>query len=129
MPASTLPSSSAPTYPEPRVSTAVRIKATYSTLLLIDIQERLFPLILDNAAMAEHTAWLQQVAQRVGVPVLLTEQYSKGLGQTISSLRENVDETANVEKLHFYAAGDGELLERPGGERRRFVKWGCETHV
>ena len=30
--------------------------------------------------MTEHTAWLQQVAKRVGVPVLLTEQYSKGLG-------------------------------------------------
>jgi len=51
----------------------MRIKATDSTLLIIDIQERLFPVILDNETMAEHTAWLQQVAQRVGVPVLLTE--------------------------------------------------------
>ncbi|HAN53237.1 MAG TPA: hydrolase, partial [Pseudomonas sp.] len=58
----------------------MRIKATDSTLLIVDIQERLFPVILDAAAMAEHTAWLQQVAKRVGVPVLLTEQYSKGLG-------------------------------------------------
>ena len=52
----------------------MRIKATDSTLLIVDIQERLFPVILDAAAMAEHTAWLQQVAKRVGVPVLLTEQ-------------------------------------------------------
>ena len=55
----------------------MRIKATDSTLLIVDIQERLFPVILDAAAMAEHTAWLQQVAKRVGVPVLLTEQYSR----------------------------------------------------
>ena len=68
----------------------MRIKATDSTLLIVDIQERLFPVILDAAAMAEHTAWLQQVAKRVGVPVLLTEQYSKGLGQTIAALRDGV---------------------------------------
>ena len=42
----------------------MRIKATDSTLLIVDIQERLFPVILDAAAMAEHTAWLQQVAKR-----------------------------------------------------------------
>src|SRR3546814_13996279 len=34
-----------------------------------------------------------------------------------------------VEKLHFSAAGDGELFQRPGGERRQFVICGCETHV
>jgi len=107
----------------------MRIKATDSTLLIIDIQERLFPVILDNAAMAEHTAWLQQVAQRVGVPVLLTEQYSKGLGPTIAALRDGVEDTAILEKLHFSAAGDGELFKRPGGERRQFVVCGCETHV
>ena len=107
----------------------MRIKATDSTLLIVDIQERLFPVILDAAAMAEHTAWLQQVAKRVGVPVLLTEQYSKGLGPTIAELRDGVDQAAIVEKLHFSAAGDGELFQRPGGERRQFVICGCETHV
>ncbi|HAO75335.1 MAG TPA: hydrolase [Pseudomonas sp.] len=107
----------------------MRIKATDSTLLIVDIQERLFPVILDAAAMAEHTAWLQQVAKRVGVPVLLTEQYSKGLGQTIAALRDGVEDRAILEKLDFSAAGDGELFKRPGGERRQFVVCGCETHV
>lgn len=107
----------------------MRIKATDSTLLIVDIQERLFPVILDAAAMAEHTAWLQQVAKRVGVPVLLTEQYSKGLGQTIATLRDGVEDSAILEKLDFSAAGDGELFKRPGGERRQFVVCGCETHV
>ncbi|MFI8466442.1 hydrolase [Stutzerimonas stutzeri] len=107
----------------------MRIKATDSTLLIIDIQERLFPVILDNETMAEHTAWLQQVAQRVGVPVLLTEQYRKGLGPTIAALRNGVDDAAIVEKLHFSAAGDGELFQRAGGERRQFIICGCETHV
>ena len=57
----------------------MRIKATDSTLLIVDIQERLFPVILDAAAMAEHTAWLQQVAagRRTGTADRAVQQ---GLG-------------------------------------------------
>ena len=61
-----------------------------STLVIIDNQERLFPSIEGHTALAEHSAWLIQVAQRVGVPVLITEQYSKGLGPTIATLREAI---------------------------------------
>ncbi|GAB6386720.1 hydrolase [Stutzerimonas marianensis] len=100
-----------------------------STLLIVDIQERLFPAIEGHAALADHSAWLLKVAQRVGVPVLLTEQYSKGLGPTIASLRDGVAEAAIIEKLHFSAARDGELFKRPGGERQQFVISGIETHI
>ena len=66
------------------------INAQESTLLIIDIQERLFPAIENHTDLAEHSAWLIQVARRIGVPVLLTEQYSKGLGPTIAALREGL---------------------------------------
>lgn len=107
----------------------MRIRATQSTLLIIDIQERLLPAILDSALMIENTAWLQQIAQRVGVPVLLTEQYSKGLGPTAAVLRGGVPDAAILEKMGFSSAADGELFKRPGGERQQFVICGCETHV
>lgn len=105
------------------------IRTQDSTLLIIDIQERLFPAIDGNTALAEHSAWLMQVAERIGVPVLLTEQYSKGLGPTVASLRDGVAEEAIIEKLHFSAARDGELFKRPGGERKQFVICGTETHI
>lgn len=105
------------------------IRAQDSTLLIIDIQERLFPAIDGNTALAEHSAWLMQVAERIGVPVLLTEQYSKGLGPTVAALRDGVAEEAIIEKLHFSAARDGELFKRPGGERKQFVICGTETHI
>ena len=107
----------------------MRIKATESTLLIIDIQERLLPAILDSAAMIENTAWLQQIARRVGVPALITEQYSKGLGPTAAVLREGVDADSILEKMEFSSAADGELFKRPGGDRKQFVICGCETHV
>lgn len=105
------------------------IKAQESTLLVIDIQERLFPAIEDNTTLAEHSAWLIQVAKRIGVPVLFTEQYSKGLGPTIASLRDGIADEAIIEKLQFSAARDGALFNRPGGERKQFIISGTETHI
>lgn len=107
----------------------MRIKAATSTLLIIDIQARLFPVIDDCQALADNALWLQQVAQRIGVPVLLTEQYSKGLGQTIPALRDGHQPAAIIEKLHFSAVSEGELFTRPGGERSQFVVCGSEAHV
>jgi len=107
----------------------MRIRAQTSCLLIIDIQERLFPAIDQHAELAAHALWLQQVAQRIGVPVLLTEQYSKGLGPTIASLRAEHAPEAIVEKLHFSAVSEGELLQRPGAERQQFIVCGSEAHV
>jgi nicotinamidase-related amidase len=107
----------------------MRIKAETSTLLIIDIQTRLFPVIDDCQALADNALWLKQVARRIGVPVLLTEQYSKGLGQTIPALRDGHEPATIIEKLHFSAVSEGELFKRPGGERPQFVVCGSEAHV
>ncbi len=107
----------------------MRIKAETSTLLIIDIQARLLPAIQNSAELAENALWVQQVAQRIGVPVLLTEQYSKGLGQTIPSVRDGHPASAIIEKLHFSAVSEGELFKRAGGDRTQFVVCGSEAHV
>lgn len=105
------------------------IRAQSSTLLIVDIQERLFPAIHDNEALLEHAAWLLAVAQRLGVPVLASEQYSKGLGPTLPLLRERLPAAAILEKIAFSAVADPGLLQMSGGERRQFVVCGTEAHV
>ncbi|ERI50275.1 hypothetical protein N878_26360, partial [Pseudomonas sp. EGD-AK9] len=64
------------------------MQANESTLLLIDLQERLLPAIDGAAELAEQAAWLLRLAQRLQVPVIATEQYPKGLGPTLAPLRE-----------------------------------------
>ncbi|WEW98060.1 hydrolase [Pseudomonas nitroreducens] len=105
------------------------IQARTSTLLIIDIQERLFPAIHANAAVLEHSAWLLAIARRLGVPVLATEQYPKGLGPTLPALRDELDEGELLEKVAFSAVNDPGLLQMPGGDRRQFVVCGTEAHV
>lgn len=107
----------------------MRIRAEQSSLLIIDLQTRLLPVIEDGQSIIEHSHWLQRIARHLDVPVLLTEQYSKGLGVTVPALRDGVDEQAILEKLDFSAAGDDALFERPGGERAQFIVCGCEAHV
>lgn len=105
------------------------LDANHSTLLIIDIQERLFPVIEQRQALLDHADWLLRIARRLDVPVLASEQYPSGLGPTLGQLRERLYEVELVEKIHFSALRDGALLHRMGGERKQFVVCGCETHV
>lgn len=93
------------------------IRAATSTLLVVDIQERLLPAIDDGPALVEYSQWLLRVARALDVPVLASEQYSKGLGPTVAALRDELEPTQILEKLDFSA------------DRRQFVVCGSEAHV
>lgn len=105
------------------------MRAKDSTLLVIDLQERLLPAIDGGAAVVEQAAWLVQVAQRLQVPVIVTEQYPKGLGATEAGLRALLPSEGLREKIHFSATAGAGLFDLPGGERRQFIVCGTETHV
>jgi nicotinamidase-related amidase len=57
-----------------------------STLLVVDVQERLLPAIADGEAVLANGVWLVGVARRLGVPVVISEQYPEGLGRTAGPL-------------------------------------------
>ena len=105
------------------------MRAKDSTLLLIDLQHRLLPAIDGGAAVIEQATWLVQVAQRLQVPVIATEQYPKGLGATEAGLRALLPDEALREKIHFSATAGAGLFDQPGGERQQFIVCGAETHV
>ena len=58
-----------------------------SCVLVVDVQERLLPSIADGEAVLGNCDWLVGVARRMGVPVVVSEQYPEGLGPTAASLR------------------------------------------
>jgi len=103
--------------------------ADRSTLLLVDLQERLYPAIHDAAAVLEASLWLTRLAQRLGVPIICSEQYPKGLGPTMPALRGLLPDECVVEKMHFSAVAEGALFRADGGDRAQFVVAGTEAHV
>ncbi len=109
------------------------ISAQRSTLLLIDVQERLFPVIHDAEQVLENSLWLTRLAQRLGVPAICTEQYPQGLGPTLPALRALLDDAAMVEKIYFSAVpeggNEGGIFRTAGGDRAQFIVAGTEAHV
>lgn len=100
-----------------------------SALLIVDIQERLMPVIDGGEAVVERAAWLCRLAGMLEVPMVLTEQYPKGLGATLGAVREHTAVAERVEKLCFSAAAEQALTGTALDGREQVVICGAETHV
>jgi nicotinamidase-related amidase len=97
-----------------------------TALVVVDVQEAFRPAVLDFDRVASETATLIQGAHVLGLPVVVTEQYPKGLGRTVPEVAEHLDGAAPVEKLCFSAAAaDGFDL----AGRDQALVCGIETHV
>ena len=57
-----------------------------SFLLLVDVQDRLLPAMAEPEILLRNAAILLKAAARLGVPVLASEQYPRGLGHTVPEL-------------------------------------------
>jgi len=101
-----------------------------SCLLIVDVQERLTPVMSDPRRVLHNCVLLMRAAQRLGVPILVSEQYPKGLGPTMVDLRPSLPEAGALPKLHFSAAADQAILAKlQGFGRGQVVIAGIETHV
>lgn len=106
------------------------IECAESCLLVVDIQERLLPAIHEGERVIENTAWLMQIAQELEVPLLVSEQYPKGLGHTVPALQSLTPQGALVEKIHFSCAASPACRERLDAlDRKQVVVTGVEAHV
>jgi nicotinamidase-related amidase len=116
------------------------LDASRSILVVIDFQGKLVQMVHRPTMVLETTGRLLRLADLFSVPVVLTEQYPKGIGPTEASVRTAFDAltvpTFFLEKTAFGCCGDagfGALLQqaRPGlaVARRQIVIAGMETHV
>jgi nicotinamidase-related amidase len=106
------------------------LRTETSALLLIDFQERLMPAIHQAEQTVAHAVWLMHIAQRLGVPILASEQYPRGLGPTVAGIRDVLPAAAFMEKTHFSCAAEQSCMRRIDSCGR--VQWllaGVESHV
>ena len=97
-----------------------RLERSTAVLAIIDVQERLMPVISNRQEIEENIVRLIRGCQILGVPILVTEQYR--LGQTLEAVRNALgDAYAPVEKTCF--SGYRDL------EQRQVIVAGVETHV
>lgn len=106
------------------------LNRTRSILLVIDVQERLAPSMADSAQTIRNCGILMRSAARLGVPVIVSRQYPKGLGPTVPELAPLAGPDAVFDKVHFSCAADAGIQARIEAlARDQIVVSGIETHI
>lgn len=125
------------TGPKGAEPSALQLSAAQCGLALVDVQDRLAA-AMPEAALRRHVGkmiLLVEAARRLQMPVLVTEQYSKGLGHTIPVLTEALrrlppGSVHRFDKIDFDCAAVGAWrLAARASRRRQWIVFGMETHV
>ncbi|MAY43019.1 hydrolase [Neptuniibacter sp. UBA6509] len=101
-----------------------------SCLLIVDIQDKLVPAIHEKEELVNNARWLAEIAAKLNVPVLTSEQYPQGLGHTISEIAEVTPADTVMEKVHFSCMSEPSCNETINAIRpNQVVIVGMEAHV
>lgn len=101
-----------------------------SLLIIVDIQERLVS-ALDKDVVVKRAAALTEAAKILSVPILVTEQYPQGLGQTVPQVKQHFTEiTKTFEKTTFSILKEAEISDAiKNYGKKQIVICGIETHI
>ncbi len=99
-------------------------------LLIVDVQGRLAQSVFQPEVLEKNINKLLRACKILDVPVLLTEQYPKGLGRTVDSLMKLLPDTLPVEKISFSCCANLEFMRHLRSfNRNDILVAGMETHV
>jgi nicotinamidase-related amidase len=100
-------------------------------LTIIDTQERMMPVIDGNEMVITNIRKAVQGCRALGLPILVTEQYSKGLGPTVAPIANALQEWYRpIEKMSFSAVGSmGFMQQLETAGAKRVLLCGVETHI
>lgn len=102
-----------------------------AVLVVIDVQEKLCKAMDERVLerLTKNVGILQESARELGLPMLVTEQYVKGLGETVAELKAQATEPA-IEKMTFSCCGETSFPDKlKATGRTQVIITGMETHV
>ncbi len=101
-----------------------------TVLLIVDIQEKLAVVMAEKDKVIRNNLHLIELAKMVGMPVMVTEQYPRGLGATVKDIQEALPFYRPIEKMTFDCCGQPAFLEdiKEHG-KRNILLTGMETHI
>lgn len=107
-----------------------RLVPDRAVLVVVDIQQRFADLIYGMEGVLSHTQRLIRFCEAMDIPILITEHYPQGLGNTMACITDLAPQIKPLEKIHFSCCGCDEFntaLAATG--RDQIVLCGIETHV
>ncbi|MCI8608932.1 MAG: hydrolase [Firmicutes bacterium] len=107
-----------------------RIKREDSVLVAIDFQEKLMPAMYDPKKLEDKMVRLGEGLKALKIPHIVTQQYTKGLGETIPAVAQAIGDFTPIDKVTFSACGNQEFLEAlKDMGRKNIILTGIETHI
>lgn len=107
-----------------------RLRIDSTALLIVDVQERLLPTIVDRDRVVTNCGVLLHMAEELEIPYLVTEQYPKGLGRTDATLAAAMtDQSRRIEKARFSAVDQMVEEFMRAWNRGTVLVAGLEAHV
>jgi nicotinamidase-related amidase len=108
----------------------MRILKENTFALIIDIQEKLFPYIADNKQFMESSVKLIEGLKILDIPIIISEQYKKGLGETIKEISSVVTPIASFEKTAFSCCDEPEFMKlAKWTDKKNAIICGIESHI
>ncbi|MFN8207709.1 MAG: isochorismatase family protein [Bacteroidales bacterium] len=107
----------------------MRILRNETIALVIDVQERLFPHMDDGEGLKKNLLVFIEGLKILEIPMLLTQQYTKGLGPSLQEIREALP-VPSLEKMTFSCCDEPVILQKiQTAQRKTVLLTGIETHV
>jgi len=101
-----------------------------TALVAIDFQEKLMPAMSNREALEDKVSRLISGMRAMDIPAVVTQQYTKGLGETVAPIAEALGEFSHVEKTTFSCMTNEEFAGRIKElNRKNIVVCGIEAHI
>ena len=101
-----------------------------TVVVAIDFQERLFPVMHDKEKLLKNVLKLIKGTQALKIPVILTEQYPKGLGPTLLEIKELLPDVQPIEKTCFSCCDEGNFTSAlEATKKKQVLICGIEAHI
>lgn len=108
----------------------MRIKPEETIALVVDYQEKLVPVVEANEYFIENSVILIKGLKALEIPMIVSQQYTKGLGETVSEIREAVGDFEAFDKITFSCAGDEAIMAAiKQAAPKNILVFGCEAHI
>jgi nicotinamidase-related amidase len=101
-----------------------------AVLLVVDIQDRLATVMKDREKVVKNSLHLIELAKMIDLPVVVTEQYPKGLGRTVQEIQAVLPAYQPIEKTSFNCCGEPAFqAELKKLNKKQIILTGMETHI
>jgi nicotinamidase-related amidase len=108
------------------------LESDHCALIVVDMQQKLLPPIFNKELLVKNSQLLVRLARILSIPIMVTTQYSKGLGPTVPEISSLLPDVRAIDKLEFSCFASDVFrsgLKSLPGSRNTVLLCGMETHI